>query len=172
MNNEDDHKKSQDNNTKKSWTDIISDNKKDEDSDQDFRKKDEEDIEKKEEKIDGVKSSEEVQEVIDKFKNIIFPKSTQQRSLDVEIGGLEEKEDKGISEEDVWDDRPEEIKKMSVNAFKSSAVKSAIADKKKKRLSVKHIIKESALIGLASKNKSFSEKVDTSKGGGKNNLVR
>jgi hypothetical protein len=70
-----------------------------------------------------------------KIKNLIFPKQNQVRTLDNEVGGLEAKEDKGISSKDVWDDRSEEVDKMgSTDTFNTSGMRSVVWNAKKNRL--------------------------------------
>ncbi len=70
-----------------------------------------------------------------KIKNLIFPKQNQVRTLDNEVGGLEQEEDKGISNKDVWDDRSEEVDKMgSTDTFNTTGMRSVVWNAKKNRL--------------------------------------
>ena len=70
-----------------------------------------------------------------KIKNLIFPKQNQVRTLDNEVGGLEQEEDKGISHKDVWDDRSEEVDKMgSTDTFNTTGMRSVVWNAKKNRL--------------------------------------
>ena len=80
----------------------------------------------------------EVKGIIGKLKNFIFPKNNQQRTLDHEVGGLEEEEQKESSEKDVWDDRSEEVDKMgSTNTFNTTGMKSVVWKQKRARLAAK-----------------------------------
>ncbi len=104
---------------------------KDEDDDEKFIRKDEPEEEK------NVKLSEEVQNIIGKLKNFIFPENKQTRTLDNEVGGLEAEEQKATSSEDVWDERSNEVDQMGTDhakVFKSSGMKSVIWKKKKEKL--------------------------------------
>ncbi len=70
-----------------------------------------------------------------KIKNLIFPKQNQVRTLDNEVGGLEQEKDKGISSKDVWDDRSEEVDKMgSTDTFNTTGMRSVVWNAKKNRL--------------------------------------
>ncbi len=115
----------------------------DEDGDQNFIKKDETQIENQEKEeeagIEGVTNRllTGLQNAANKLKSIIFPEVTQQRNLDRETGGIEIEEDKGISEEDMWDKRPDEIKKMAENVFETTGMKSRVWQLKAKRLKEK-----------------------------------
>lgn len=99
---------------------------KDEDDDQRFIKKDD--------LNNDITNNNEITEKIAK-KNNIFPKNNQVRNLDIEVGGLEAKERKQTSSEDVWDDRSEEVDEMgSTNIFETTGMRSVVWKKKKKRL--------------------------------------
>jgi hypothetical protein len=112
---------------------ILKNSEKKEDDDQNFIKKDS--PESQETKFSEVKESTQTKEIIEKLKDPIFPKNNQQRSLDVEIGGLESEEKKEISSEDVWDNRSEEVDKMgSIDTFNSTGIRSVIAKRKRERL--------------------------------------
>ncbi len=82
------------------------DDKKDEDDDQNFIKKD--DV--KETLFKRIKK--ELSDV-KKILEGILPEGNQQRNLDRETGGVEAEADKGISEEDAWDKRSEQIAQMN-----------------------------------------------------------
>ncbi|MBP7709794.1 MAG: hypothetical protein KA100_01835 [Rickettsiales bacterium] len=120
----------------------------DEDDDQNFIRKDEPQEQKCE-----VKEGEEVQGVIQKLKNVFFPKPNQQRNLARETGGLEVKKDKGISEDDVWDERSEEVDGMATNVFNSSGMRSVVWKKKRERLEAAELALELAEIGKTLKSK-------------------
>lgn len=76
---------------------------------------------------------------IDKFKktkNKIFPANNQQRNLDREVGGVEQKESYTTSPKDVWDERTEEIQEMNDDYEEythSSTFESIIWRKKQKK---------------------------------------
>ena len=115
----------------------------DEDDDQNFIKKGEEEQENTEEKVEekktakSVASGKEVGGILKKLKNYILPQSNQQRSLNNEVGGLEAKEAKAASGDDVWDERSEEVDGMATDVFNSTGMKSVVVKLKKKRLQEK-----------------------------------
>lgn len=103
--------------------------KKEDDSDDDpnFIKKDDKEAEGQEDF--------DVENVINKLKNVVWPESNQQRNLDRETGGLEVEKRKEISIEDIWDGRSEEVDLMgSTDTFNSTGVRSFVARKKRERL--------------------------------------
>lgn len=112
----------------------------DEDDDQNFIKKGEEEQENTEEKVEekktakSVASGKEVGGILKKLKNYILPQSNQQRSLSNEVGGLEDKEAKAVSGDDVWDERSEEVDGMATDVYNSTGMKSVVWKQKKKRL--------------------------------------
>jgi hypothetical protein len=109
----------------------------DEDSDQNFIKL--------EDRLTEVVSEEtsEVQSLVGKLKNIIFPAKKQQRDLDKEVGGLEAEEGKEVFGKDVWDDRSEEVDKMgSTDTFNTTGMKSVVWKQKRDRLTKKKHEKE------------------------------
>jgi hypothetical protein len=117
-----------------------------EDDDEKFIRKDEPEEEK------DVKLGEEVQNIISKLKNFIFPENKQIRTLDNEVGGLEAEEQKATSSVDVWDERSNEVDQMGTDhakVFNSSGMKSVVWKKKKERLDAEEAMEEEA-----SKNKS------------------
>jgi hypothetical protein len=119
-------------------------NKSEEDDDQNFIKKDEPQEEQSQEKEEEKSKTEEAQEqsFFGKLFNKIFPKANQNRNLDDEIGGLEAKEDKGISQKDAWDNRSEEVDKMgSTNTFETTGMRSVVWRQKRARLAAKKIAK-------------------------------
>jgi predicted nuclease with TOPRIM domain len=95
----------------------------------------------------------------------VKPESNQQRNLDRETGGLEEEEQKETGENDVWDDRSEEVDKMgSTDTFNTTSMKSVVWKQKKDRLAKKRAAQHhSEAAGVAvevqskSKGKSFDE---------------
>ncbi len=118
----------------------------DEDDDEKFIRKDEPEEEK------DVKLGEEVQNIIGKLKNFIFPENKQVRTLDNEVGGLEAEEQKATSSVDIWDERSNEVDQMGTDhakVFNSSGMKSVVWKKKKERLDAEEAAEEEA-----SKNKS------------------
>ena len=124
-----------------------------EDDDQNFIKKDEPQV--AEEKSE-VKEGEEVQGIIWKLKNLVFPENNQQRNLAREVGGLEAAEKKEIKSVDVWDGRSEEVDKMgSTDVFNSSGMRSVVWKKKReKRLAIqaaKHALAAAGTITTTSK---------------------
>ena len=149
----------------------------DEDDDQKFIDKSEsqeETQEQTENKTESVKKSSEVQGILGKLKGFVFPKNIQQRNLDLETGGLEAEEDKGISEQDVWDSRSDEVTKMgSKNVFNSTGMRSVInkmkKNKKEEQERVEAAMDAAAAAKGSKKNKSFAAKVESqnnSRGGG------
>lgn len=78
----------------------------------------------------------EVFDVINKIKNTaVRPQGNQQRNLDREIGGLEEKERKENNEKDVWDGRSEEVDRVgSINQLGGGGKESMIWRIKKTKL--------------------------------------
>jgi hypothetical protein len=120
----------------------ISNNNNNEDDDQNFIKKDdleeaksneENDLETKQTNASQNPSSPEIG-LLGKIKNTIFPKNKKLRSLDHEVGGLEENKIK-TSSKDIWDERSEEVDKMgSTNVFNSTGMRSIIWRKKKEKL--------------------------------------
>lgn len=96
-----------------------------------------------------------------KIKNLIFPKQNQVRTLDNEVGGLEQEKDKGISSKDVWDDRSEEVDKMgSTDTFNTTGMRSVVWNAKKNRLKAIKNAKQNAnnavdaLEGIKGKSKN------------------
>lgn len=80
-----------------------------------------------------------------KIRNFIFPKNNQVRTLDNEVGGLEQKENVSSSSKDIWDDRSEEVDKMgSSDTFNSTGIKSFVWRAKFNRLKAKKNAKKSA----------------------------
>lgn len=119
----------------------------DSDGEPNFIKKDEpqEELEEKNEHLQEVveEAAQEVQGIIDKLKNLIFPKNNQQRNLTRETGGLESEEKKEISTKDAWDDRSEEVDKMgSTDTFNTTGMKSVVWKQKRDRLRAKKEAKE------------------------------
>ncbi len=109
----------------------------DESDEPNFIKKDEKDSENKiEELVEEVKA--DLIKIGRKLSGI-RPEGNQQRNLDRETGGMEAEKDKGISEKDAWDSRPEQIQKMIEdaqdlnNASKSSRQKGFIHVKKQQK---------------------------------------
>lgn len=126
---------------------------KDEDDDQNFIKKDDA-------QEGGSKES-----LIEKLKNIIFPKSHKQRDLDRETGGLEAEESKKISQEDiedVWDNRSEEVDKMgSTDVFNSTGNRSVLWRKKKEKMDmIKDAMAAAAMVGSKLKGSSSIDSKD------------
>lgn len=100
------------------FTKLKLEKRDEEDSDQNFIKKDEDNIENVEDQQSNIK-----------------PKNNQTRTLDKEVGGLEEEQKKEISSEDIWDDRSEEVDEMgSTNVFNGSGMKSVVWKQKRNRL--------------------------------------
>ncbi len=116
----------------------------DEEDDQRFVDKQEE-----QEEVNEVESNvpqevkKEVRGIINTLKSFIFPKNNQQRNLSIETGGLEAEEKKEISSKDIWDDRSEEVDKMSVDTFNTSGMRSVVWNEKRKRLKAKKALKNS-----------------------------
>lgn len=127
------------------------------DDDEKFIRKDapEDQKGKEEEKLEAVEKSPEVQSLIGKLKSFVFPKNNQQRNLARETGGLEAKEKKSVSSEDVWDNRSEEVDEMATDVFNSSGMKSVVWKKKKERLDQKEIAQD-ALEAASKSNKKRS----------------
>lgn len=131
----------------------------DEDDDQNFIKKDDkEEIAKKDEVKEGVR-----------------PEGNQQRNLDRETGGLEAEEDKGISDEDAWDKRSEDVAKMNEDAqdlnnmAKSTRARGFLhVDKRrKKKMKDKHKNAAEATAGYVEKLTQWRKNdEDNVKGGG------
>jgi len=126
--------------------------KNEEDDDERFVKKDSKEEQKEtktaEEKIEEVEAKPEVQGIIGKLKKFIFPKSNKRRDLDLEVGGLEAKEQKKSDEKDVWDDRSEEVDKMgSTDTFNTTGMKSVVWKQKRARLVAKKHAKKGAEAG-------------------------
>lgn len=127
---------------KESFEDLLNKRKEDdEDGDQNFIKFDGEAPEKPAEKrskvFDNIKNA-----LQNAFKRLegVRPESNQQRNLDRETGGLEAEADKGVSDEDAWDDRAKQVMGMIDdaqelnNASTSSREQSFIhMEKQKKR---------------------------------------
>lgn len=125
-------------------------------------------------KTETVQKSSEVQNIVSKLKGFVFPKNNQQRNLSRETGGLEAEEDKGISEQDVWDERTDEVQKMgSKSVFNSTGMRSVINKMKKNRKEEKERIEAAMDAAAAAKgsrnNKGFAAKVENqnnNRGGG------
>ncbi|MES2961907.1 MAG: hypothetical protein V4694_05930 [Pseudomonadota bacterium] len=129
--------------------------KNEEDDDERFIKKDSKEEQKQteeaQEKIEEVEAKPEVQSIIGKLKNFIFPKSNKRRDLDLEVGGLEAKEEKKSDEKDVWDERSEEVDKMgSTDTFNTTGMKSVVWKQKRARLAAKKHAKEGVEAAAAS----------------------
>lgn len=113
-----------------------SDDKKDEDDDQNFIKKDGETETARKKLVENL--NEELQGVKKRLEGVL-PEGNQQRNLDRETGGVETEADKGISEEDAWDKRSEQIAQMNEdsqdlnNASKSTRNQSFIHRKKQEK---------------------------------------
>ncbi|MDX2083051.1 MAG: hypothetical protein SFV53_03580 [Rickettsiales bacterium] len=130
--------------------------KNDKDDDQNFIKKDDDknDDDKKNEKKSAsenfAKHSEQDAAIKNKYrKNLIKPTNDQQRNLSIENGGLEQEEQKEIHVKDVWDDRGEEIKKMSVDVFNTTGMKSLIWKQKREKIAAeKHHQKSAEALGI------------------------
>lgn len=107
-----------------------------EDDDEKFIRKDEPGKDEPEEE-NNVKLGEEVQGIISKLKNFIFPENKQVRTLDHEVGGLEAEEQKATSSVDIWDERSNEVDQMGTDhakVFNSSGMRSVVWKKKRERL--------------------------------------
>ena len=136
------------------WKDFLkSKNDKDENDDQNFIKQGDEEKEPHETSED--KNTE----------SSTAPKSNKQRNLHIENGGLEAKQDKGKPEDDLWDDRGEEIADMSPDIFNTTGMKSVVWKKKKERIDLKKdLARDSAeAVALSKKGKSFTDKVKSSR---------
>ena len=91
------------------------------------------------------KDTENKNSLFSKIRNFIFPKNNQVRTLDNEVGGLEQKENANSSSKDAWDDRSEEVDKMgSADTFNSTGIKSFVWRAKFNRLKAKKNAKKSA----------------------------
>lgn len=121
-----------------------------EDDDQNFIQKD--DV-KAADKLDEEKNTEPK-----KLKSAVFPKVNQQRNLSRETGGLEEKKDDAISEDDVWDERSEEVLKTGKDVFNSSGVRSIIWKNKKKRIEDAQLALELAALTKTLKGQNVTTK--------------
>ena len=139
----------------------------DEDGDQNFIKKDETAERRKKDYLDALKNAE--------AENDVRPEGNQQRDLNRETGGLEIEEDPGISEEDAWDKRSEEITKMIEegrdlnNASKSSRAQAFIHTAKQKKLKEEHDKSAGNTKGHVEKLMQWRQNVevdDASRGGG------
>jgi len=130
---------------KKTWLEFIKE-KPDKDSDQNFIKKDEE---KK-----AVKQ--EVDEIIGKLKNLVFPKNNQQRNLNRETGGLEQEETKNIESIDFWDGRSEEITSIGkIDPLGTSGKKSMIWKAKKQKAEEQKQAKEALGVETTTQKKNY-----------------
>ena len=90
------------------------------------------------------KDTENKNSLFSKIRNFIFPKNNQVRTLDNEVGGLEQKENANSSSKDAWDDRSEEVDKMgSADTFNSTGIKSFVWRAKFNRLKAKKNAKKS-----------------------------
>lgn len=113
----------------------------------------------------------------EKSRSGVRPEGNQQRNLDRETGGVEAEIDKGISEDDAWDRRSEEVAKMNKdaqdlnNASKSTRARAFIyVDKmKKKRQQEGHDHSAGATEGYVAKLKQWrqNKENDAEKGGGR-----
>ena len=128
--------------------------KNEEDDDERFVKKDSKEEQKQtetaKEKIEKVEAKPEVQGIIGKLKKFIFPKSNKRRDLDLEVGGMEVEEQKESNENDIWDERSEEVDKMgSTDTFNTTGMKSVVWKQKRARLAAKKHAQEGAEAGTA-----------------------
>ncbi len=122
--------------------------KKDDDDAPNFIKKDDKEqtaAQKRDAVFQGLESL--LKSALDKLEGI-RPEGNRQRNLDRETGGVEAQADKGISDPDVWDKRPDEINKMIQdtqdlnNATKSSREQSLIHRDKQHKIHEKRMEKE------------------------------
>ncbi len=119
-----------------SSTEEESGDKKDEDDDQNFIKKDDNTKDVRKELVENL--NEELQGAKKRLEGVL-PESNQQRNLDRETGGVEAKEEKETTTEDVWDKRAEQIDQMNEdeqdlnNSSKSSRDQSFIHRKKQEK---------------------------------------
>lgn len=129
----------------------------DEEDDERFIKKDSKEEQKSD--IENAVQEAESEGIFKKIKKDIFPKANQQRNLDNETGGVEEEKDSGKSEDDIWDDRSEEVDKMgSTDVFNSSGMRSVVWKKKKERLDQKELAKDALSAAATVKSKAHQPK--------------
>ena len=133
------------------------DEENEEDDDERFIKKDSKEEQKSD--IENAAQEAESEGIFKKIKKNIFPKANQQRNLDNEIGGVEEEKDSGKSEDDIWDDRSEEVDKMgSTDVFNSSGMRSVVWKKKKEKLDQKELAKDALSAAATAKSKGQQPK--------------
>jgi hypothetical protein len=126
--------------------------KKPSDDEPNFIKKDEaQSSESVQDWLSSDENEEDVEKAFNELKNIkkdIRPEGNQQRNLDREEGGLEDRHEVKISIEDVWDKRVEEIEAMAEGGSQASSlssnIKYFIAKKKRERREIKEAIGNAA----------------------------